>query len=199
MSFIFSKIRTKEEKNWPCFREPFTSNLCLFFFFFLLPLSAVLSTSACLFLHFVLPCLHFCPASRLSGCLFFSSLLTLSTSLVFLSAAAAFFLYVRHQVKPHTPTCTTPPVSRDPFVTRASVSIPILLSGVRRSWPSLLLHIALRAELHNGSTLARLHTRLHVHTHTQRRARTCTAAQEHIRWPQLQGGAHAHTGARRCW
>lgn len=137
------------------------------FLFFLLPLSAVLSTSACLFLHFVLPCLHFCPASRLSVCLFFSSLLTLTTSLVFLSAAAAFFLYVRHQVKPHTPTCTTPPVSRDPFVTRASVSIPILLSGVRRSWPSLLLHIALRAELHNGSTLARLHTRLHVHTHTK--------------------------------
>lgn len=168
MSFIFSKIRTKEEKNWPCFREPFTSNLCLFFFFFLLPLSAVLSTSACLFLHFVLPCLHFCPASRLSVCLFFSSLLTLTTSLLFLSVAAAFFFICQAPGQAtHTPTCTTPPVSRDPFVTRASVSIPILLSGVRRSWPSLLLHIALRAELHNGSTLARLHKRLHVHTHTK--------------------------------
>lgn len=170
------------------------------FLFFLLPLSAVLSTSACLFLHFVLPCLHFFPASRLSVCLFFSSLLTLTTSLLFLSVAAAFFFICQAPGQAtHTPTCTTPPVSRDPFVTRASVSIPILLSGVRRSWPSLLLHIALRAELHNGSTLARLHTRLHVHTHTQRRARTCTAAQEHLRWPQLQGGAHAHTGAGRCW
>lgn len=91
VSFIFSKIQTKEEKNWPCFREPFTSNLCLFSFFFR-PLSAVLSTSACFFLHFALLCLHFCPASRLSVCLFFSSLLTLTTSLLFLSAAAAFFL-----------------------------------------------------------------------------------------------------------
>lgn len=199
MSFIFSKIRTKEEKNWPCFREPFTSNLCLFsfFFFFLFllfcPLLPVYSSTLCyLVFTSVLPVVFlvvcFFPPSSHCPLLWSFSVQQLP-----------FFLYVRHQVKPHTPTCTTPPVSRDPFVTRASVSIPILLSGVRRSWPSLLLHIALRAELHNGSTLARLHTRLHVHTHTQRRARTCTAAQEHFRWPQLQGGAHAHTGAGRCW
>lgn len=53
MSFIFSKIQTKEEKNWPCFREPFTSNLCLFsfFFFFLFllfcPLLPVYSSTLC--------------------------------------------------------------------------------------------------------------------------------------------------------
>lgn len=49
-------------KNWPCFRRPFTSNLCLFSFFFFPFLLLCLLVHFCLFfLHFVLsvctPCL----------------------------------------------------------------------------------------------------------------------------------------------
>lgn len=133
------------------------------------------SSSFCCFVHFCLFIPPLCATlSSLLSCqtsfwlsVFFLPPHTDNFSALSQCSSCLFFLYVRHQVKPHTPTCTTPPVSRDPFVTRASVSIPILLSGVRRSWPSLLLQIALRAELHNGSTLARLHKRLHVHTHTK--------------------------------
>lgn len=133
------------------------------------------SSSFCCFVHFCLFIPPLCATlSSLLSCqssfrlsVFFLPPHTVHFSGLSQCSSCLFFICQAPGQATHTPTCTTPPVSRDPFVTRASVSIPILLSGVRRSWPSLLLHIALRAELHNGSTLARLHTRLHVHTHTK--------------------------------
>lgn len=192
MSFIFSKIRTKEEKNWPCFREPFTSNLCLFFFFFLLPLSAVLSTSACLFLHFVLPCLHFSPARRLSGCLFFSSLLTLTTSLLFLSAAAAFlFICQAPGQATHTHVHHSSCISRslcDPSL-RVHTDSPLRCSQI--------LAVALASHRAPGRAAQRKHTRAPAHAS----ARAHTHKDEHghaqLRRSTLGGhkyrAVHMHT------
>lgn len=83
-------------KNWPCFRGPFTSNLCLFSFF--LPLSVVLST--CPLLP-VFPSTLFCPSLLLFLSVFFS----FSCSCLSPGAAAVSplsVLYVRRQVKPGT-------------------------------------------------------------------------------------------------